>query len=541
MINLFANFVLGLKKFLLQYPALFNVDGNNVTINCHQNTASDEAAAGKKDYIQEAKDYFSQKMIQYGPGTDVPIKSLLGHRSQASPQVRHISGQHIKEFTDFLSRHPDTFRVTDEHVMLINFDAAAFTAQSETLHLPQPSIDIKFTQEVLDFLANCIEGQGPILVDQLFHYVMSNFPQDQWFRIFKTSNDLLTFLKLFSDCFNVQSNLVTLLQKPKISENHIHNAEKVFSKNIINSSSSTSPVVGDFKLNGPVSVSNGMLVNNNSTATKSIKSGNYNDDSLLSNGRNPSSLNEIRLDNLCAGNIPEKITYTHEANHNDNNESSTTTKQQQPLQTPRERSDRRINMTFKQSIDSLVRRTLAENEEKDRKAPVVIAPSNGSSVESSNSSSTVTSPIHNQNNYFQGEKWKIKVLSNTQKIETVKQSLFVVEAIRKSAKSPNERVVISFDCEVVNAGTESILTLMQIGTMRGEAFIFDLKVCPQMATEGGLKMLLEDENVIKIIHDCRNDSFNLHSQYNILLRNVFDTQVELISYSHDDVFVASTN
>lgn len=471
-------------------------------------------------------------MIQYGAGTEVPIKSLLGHRSQASPQVRHISGQHIKEFTDFLSRHPDTFRVTDDHVMLMNFDAAAFATQSENLHLPQPSIDIKFTQEVLDFLANCIEGQGPVLIDQLFHYVMSNFPQEQWYRIFKTSNDLLTFLKLFSDCFNVQSNLVTLLQKPKLSENHIHNAEKVWSKNTMNLSS-TSPVLGDFKLNGPVS--NGISNNNNnnvtSTASKSIKSGNYNDDSLgrisatdmPSFGYNPSSLNEIRLDNLCGGNIPKKITYTSE-----NNSDSTANAPQTQPEVKAPTRDRRINMTFKQSIDNLVRRTLAENSEKDRKAPAAIPAvgSNGSSLESSNSSSTVTSPTHsNQTNYFQGEKWKLKVLSNISKIESVKQSLFVVDAIRSSARAPDERAVISFDCEVVNAGTKSVLTLMQIGTTRGEVFIFDLKMCPQMATDGGLKTLLEDENVIKIIHDCRNDSFNLHSQYNILLRNVFDTQV----------------
>lgn len=485
-------------------------------------------------------------MIQYGQGTEVPIKSLLGHRSQASPQVRHISGQHIKEFTDFLSRHPDTFRVTDEHVMLINFDPAAFAAQSENLHLPQPSIDIKFTQEVLDFLASCIEGEGPILVDQLFHLVMSNFPQEQWFRIFKTSNDLTTFLKLFSDCFHVQSNLVTLLQKPKISENHIHNAERVISKNTINSSSSTSPVVGDFKLNGPVS--NGMMVNsgnNNNVASKTNKSGNYNEDSL-SNGRNsatemtsigynPCSLNEIRLDNLCAGNVPKKFTYTNDNNHNDivNNEASlkttsTATGQQPQQQTLRER-DRRVNMTFKQNVESLVRKALAEN---DRKVPVAIQPTNGNSVTSSNSSSTTTSPVHNQNNYFQGEKWKIKVLANTQVIKTVKDAMFVVEAIRKSARAPDERVVISFDCEVVNVGAKGVLTLLQIGTIRGEAFIFDLKSCPQMATDGGLKTLLEDENVIKIIHDCRNDSYNLYSQYNILLKNVFDTQVSQNIHIH---------
>ena len=44
----------------------------------------------------------------------MPIKSLLGHRSQAPPEVRHVSGQHIKEFRDFLAKYPDDFVVNDE-------------------------------------------------------------------------------------------------------------------------------------------------------------------------------------------------------------------------------------------------------------------------------------------------------------------------------------------------------------------------------------------------------------------------------------------
>ena len=35
--------------------------------------------------------------------------SSVGHRSQAPPEVRHVSGQHIKEFRDFLSRFPEEF------------------------------------------------------------------------------------------------------------------------------------------------------------------------------------------------------------------------------------------------------------------------------------------------------------------------------------------------------------------------------------------------------------------------------------------------
>lgn len=508
------------------------MDGNYVNVNCYQTQATEESGPGaaKKDYIQEAKDYFSNKLLQYGAGTEVPIKSLLGHRSQASPQVRHISGQHIKEFTDFLSKHPDTFRVTEENVVLVNYDAATVVPQTEKLHLPQSSIDVQFTQKILDFFAQCIEIKGPILVDQLFHLVTSNFQQEQWYRIFKSPNELMTFLKLFSDCFHIQSNLVTLLQMPKISANHIHHAEKVLYKNNLNQVSA--PVIGDFKLNEPVS--NNMMLNNNNKNYKSeSQSGNYNDDSL-SNGRN--SLNdlpsmgfgpgyhEVQLENLCTKNCPTKITYSHNTHTEDATAAPTPpAAPQAPPKTERER-ERRANLTLKQRINNLVTKTLAENEEKDKKLPNVLQTVNNGSVSSSNSSSTATSPVHSRS-YFLSNNWKINVLHNTQVISTIKDALFVCDAIIKSAPSSDERVVISFDSKGVNLGVKGQLTLIEIGTLRGEAFIFDVQQCPDMLVDGGLKTLLEDDNIIKIIHDCRNDSFNLYSQYNILLRNVFDTQV----------------
>jgi exonuclease 3'-5' domain-containing protein 1 len=217
----------GLKKFLAQYPALFQIHGEYVSINCFQSAGADDSpVSGKRDYIQEARDYFKHKLMQYGKGTEVPIKSLLGHRSQASPQVRHISGQHIREFTEFLLKHPDMFNVIDnENVILVGWENEEDVPASERLHLPNSSIDTQGTQQLLDFFAQVIEIKGPILVDQLFHMVTSNFPQDQWFRMFKTPCDLSTFLKLFSDCFHIQSNLVTLLQKPKLSDAHIKQAQ----------------------------------------------------------------------------------------------------------------------------------------------------------------------------------------------------------------------------------------------------------------------------------------------------------------------------
>lgn len=84
-----------MKKFLSQYPAIFVIDGDHVLVNQFETTVKDDpyGGGGTRDYIQESKDYFKHKLLQYGIGTEVPIKSLLGHRSQASPQIRHISGE----------------------------------------------------------------------------------------------------------------------------------------------------------------------------------------------------------------------------------------------------------------------------------------------------------------------------------------------------------------------------------------------------------------------------------------------------------------
>lgn len=81
----------GLRKFLQQYPFLFTIDGDQVSVTSFEGDSSGNSP--QRDYVQEAIDYFRAKLEQYG-NAEVPIKSLLGHRSQASPEIRHVSGQH---------------------------------------------------------------------------------------------------------------------------------------------------------------------------------------------------------------------------------------------------------------------------------------------------------------------------------------------------------------------------------------------------------------------------------------------------------------
>ena len=139
----------GLKKFLSQYPSVFTVDGDFVTatiLTGNETTKNQRNNNGKRDYEVEAVEYFRNKMLQYGIGIEVPLRSLLGHRSQASPEIRHISGQHIREFRDFLERHPEVFIMNEESIFLKEYEGMELKPFKE---LDEPHLDPELTNKVL--------------------------------------------------------------------------------------------------------------------------------------------------------------------------------------------------------------------------------------------------------------------------------------------------------------------------------------------------------------------------------------------------------
>lgn len=384
---------------------------------------------------------------------------------------------------------------------------------------------------------------GPIIVDQLFHMVTAKFPQEQWFSMFKTSNDLATFLKLFANCFHIHSNLVTLLEKPILSDLYIQR-EQARTKDCLNNNFASPltvnrtqspllrPPIGDFKLNEPVSnvkptSTNANNNNNNNINNKSEPNSGF--DSLMPDF-------DIKMENLCENNCPkiassEPNSLTSLNNGPSNASSANHSPAMSPVPpstnttTTTPANDRinfagNKNQSLKQRITNLVVKTLAENE-KDKQVNI-LQNSQSVNANSNTSQNSNSNAVDQTNALFSGDTWKIKVLQHTRVIATVKESLFVTEAIMKP--SNNEPVVVSVDCEGINLGVKGELTLIEIGTIRGEAFIFDVMTCPEIIEEGGLKTLLESDKVIKVIHDCRNDSVNLFIQFKILLRNVFDTQ-----------------
>ncbi|XP_067847262.1 piRNA biogenesis protein EXD1 isoform X2 [Heptranchias perlo] len=67
-----------------------------------------------------------------------------------------------------------------------------------------------------------------------------------------------------------------------------------------------------------------------------------------------------------------------------------------------------------------------------------------------------------------------------------------------------------------------------------QIYLFDIFLLGAVAFKNGLKMVLEDSNILKVIHDCRLLSDCLYHQYRVDLTNIFDTQVaDVLQFSSE--------
>ncbi|XP_066487584.1 piRNA biogenesis protein EXD1 isoform X2 [Tiliqua scincoides] len=84
--------------------------------------------------------------------------------------------------------------------------------------------------------------------------------------------------------------------------------------------------------------------------------------------------------------------------------------------------------------------------------------------------------------------------------------------------------VCGIAAEGVNLCRHGKLSWLQVATT-SHIFLFDIFLLGVRVFKNGLQMVLEDRNILKVIHDCRWLSDCLSHQYGIVLSNVFDTQV----------------
>ena len=211
-----------------------------VSITTHSSSLSNGNDSGTKgrNYAQEAVQYFAARLDQYGPGTEVPIKSLLGHRSQAPPEVRHVSGQHVKEFRDFLAKHSETFVVRDDDIIYLKKYEGCITSRVseenngqviELAAAPAPKLDPQLTTQLLSTIREHLESRGDsnseMALGDLFDQVMpklEKIPGPGKGLPIKKQQDLVTFLKMHSHLFRVNAGMVSLIPIPM--HNHLQSS-----------------------------------------------------------------------------------------------------------------------------------------------------------------------------------------------------------------------------------------------------------------------------------------------------------------------------
>ncbi|XP_064318430.1 piRNA biogenesis protein EXD1 [Phalacrocorax carbo] len=87
-----------------------------------------------------------------------------------------------------------------------------------------------------------------------------------------------------------------------------------------------------------------------------------------------------------------------------------------------------------------------------------------------------------------------------------------------------QQCVVSIAGEGVSLCHDGKLSWLEIAT-KSHVFLFDIFLLGPRAFKNYLQMVLEDKNILKVMHDCRWISSCLFHQYSVVLFNVFDTQV----------------
>ena len=459
----------GLRKFMEQYPSLFTLNGDYVTVTNYSNgvhNPHDPAAKliGQRDYAQEAVDYFVTKLRQYGPGTEVPIKSLLGHRSQASPEVRHVSGQHSKEFREFLLRYPDVFVLREESIILKECEDATPQPFRE---LDEPHVDPRLTQQMIQYCAAALL-QGPLFIDALFDGLASACPSDVWPQICRTPNDLCTFLKMHGNTFSVVSNYVKLLQPPK---SIINSAQQPLLLTDLNQ-----PLISSVQFPAP-------------TGNTAIPSPRVAPVPLTCNSVTP-----VNQQQPFASPQPQSLLQRQRSSvslrNQQNKENSQSQEGKSPsppptdddspptgsVQTLREKQKTSANPSLKARVNTILRKTLADNE-RDR---------------TGNANALLPTPSLIDPNNMTVEQCAQRLLQNTEVVVNVRRCRQITNWILATRKP------ISMDGEGVNLGPTGPMTLLQLGVYTGQIYIFDLQLDKKMMCQGGLKQVLESAEVIKV-------------------------------------------
>jgi len=170
-------------------------------------------------------------------------------------------------------------------------------------------------------------------------------------------------------------------------------------------------------------------------------------------------------------------------------------------------------------VGNILMKTIAQNTEQTRNVYNCVQ-----SNSQNNNPQHLTSPHSIQNNIpspttsYPDQAIIQRNLQNVRIVVNTKECRSIVAAILESGTP------VGVDAEGVNLGPSGPMTMLQVCTWSGQVYLFDLLANRDLMGEGELGRLLQSEQVVKVVHDCRNDSAALFHQHGVTLRNVFDTQ-----------------
>uniref|UniRef100_A0A183CAP9 3'-5' exonuclease domain-containing protein n=1 Tax=Globodera pallida TaxID=36090 RepID=A0A183CAP9_GLOPA len=244
----------GLCEFLGQYPSLFTIrDGDQVQLKGfgegdegRTHLSHIPPSGRQRDYVLEAVQFFVAKLEKFGP--EMQVKSLLGHRSQAAPEVRLVSGRHLKEFADFLAAQTDHFTVESDRVRLKNMpepqeaDANQFVDEEG-----RPLVGHRAKLAAVDFMRGVLEQNEdvPIPLDAFYRRFCDRFPHNIRQEVATNPKELLLFLKLNRHVFFIRSNKVQLVRNRPGDEHGSESGRSTAEDGGSSDRSATSPAEND--------------------------------------------------------------------------------------------------------------------------------------------------------------------------------------------------------------------------------------------------------------------------------------------------------
>jgi hypothetical protein len=107
------------------------------------------------------------------------------------------------------------------------------------------------------------------------------------------------------------------------------------------------------------------------------------------------------------------------------------------------------------------------------------------------------------------------------------------EQVESACQKILNQKLIALDLEGVDLGKFGKISTIQIATSEPEyQFIFDIVTLGEIPNE--LRLILQDDKIMKLMFDCRNDSAALGTEYNINLVGIIDLQLKDAMERDDD-------